>query len=466
MASAWFSAVMVRVSFSFSGRKVQERLSALTLENQNLRNTLQQVKRWKKAKSQALLRPTHREVIHSSDEIRNAAERVYNCLSYSCESHLRHFAYFSLADLFAEGPYPLSAGIEMAFQPTIEKLEAKVEPPVRFVVRSISSGFEVHPISDYSVYRDEPDGEKPPEQSIKRKRTVEPLSEGTQNKKPKNKKSMDAVGCRDSMERTVLKELQSVSLGEGIRQKFSKAPKDLSERGEFCSQIQSAASDNHRLLGHLNINQDSRLQVFSPMDSGSAKYPCPLSESHLTRNKSSYSERLLPPEIMHLARQAALATLHFNKTLMLGETCLSETIVFFETNEKLWYRQPYLKVALGHSIGTPFLDKTAGFGVRHSTFSLGCLLIEMAYKAPLSDLKEEAGVRDDENLPETRVRIAESLSKSMVDKLGTSYAKVVRRCIDDEKYLDLMRPEHQAIFVEGVISVLGRLEMTYAGLFL
>ena len=90
----------------------------------------------------------------------------------------------------------------------------------------------------------------------------------------------------------------------------------------------------------------------------------------------------------------------------------------------------------------------------------------MAYKAPLSDLKEEAGVRDDENLPETRVRIAESLSKSMVDKLGTSYAKVVRRCIDDEKYLDLMRPEHQAIFVEGVISVLGRLEMTYAGLFL
>ncbi|KAH6663686.1 hypothetical protein B0J14DRAFT_644660 [Halenospora varia] len=466
MTSAWFSAVMAKVSFSFSGKKFQERLSTLTLENQTLRNTLQQVKRWKKAKSQALVRPTHREAIHSSDEIRNAVSRVYNCLSYSCKSHRRHFAYFSLADLFAEGPSSLSAGIGMAFQPTLKKLEAKVEPPVRFVVRSISREFEVHPISDYSVYRNEPEGKKPPDQSIKRKRTVEPLLEGKENKKPRNEKSIDAVGGRNPKERAVLKELQSLSLEEDILQKTSKIPKDLSECGEFCRQIQSTTPDNHGLLGHLNINQDLRLQAFSPMNSASAKYPCTLSELRLTRSKSAYSQRLLPPEIMHLARQAALATSYFNRTSMLGETCLRETMVFFETHERLWYRRPYLKVALDHSIGTPFVDQTTGHGIQHSTFGLGCFLIEMAYKAPLSDLKEEAGVKDDETLPETRARIAETLSKSMVDKLGDSYMEVVRRCIDGERYLDLMRPEHQVIFVEDVISVLGRLEMTYAGIFL
>ena len=155
---------------------------------------------------------------------------------------------------------------------------------------------------------------------------------------------------------------------------------------------------------------------------------------------AGYTSMCIPlPEKLHLARLLALAVLRFNSTPWLDNGLRSKDILFPDLLDVSpeTVRMPYLKsrvligenqLVAGHStINSQDRLNHPRSPVRNQTlYSLGVLLVELAYNSPLQDLQIN---EDDQGDPHTLYWAALRLGERVWRELGQKYADAVKICL-------------------------------------
>jgi hypothetical protein len=200
------------------------------------------------------------------------------------------------------------------------------------------------------------------------------------------------------------------------------------------------------------------------------------------------SKRMLQCESLRLARQLASAVLQFHATPILKESWCSEDIVFFRQHciSVLQPQHPDLKTPhLNVRVRTPS-GKSNSASTSHSklnsnpyTFSLGIILLELAYQAPFHDLRlresaDESSPSSTSSLTLTHspsmvdnFSLAERLSQNMSSEMGVPYARLVRKCLAcdfAQGTRDLADEGLREAFYRDVVCELERLEKAFGRL--
>lgn len=164
-------------------------------------------------------------------------------------------------------------------------------------------------------------------------------------------------------------------------------------------------------------------------------------EDALNAAKAS-SEGIPLAEKLNLAKLLALAVLQYHSTPWLKREWQSQDIVFFGIRDFAEdpLRMPYLKSrvqtqrnAADQQVTTSATgrDCSAATHLRspvrnYTLYSLGVILIELAYDSPLQDLKKP---EDDQGDPHTLYWTATRLGERVWRELGPKYADAVKICL-------------------------------------
>jgi hypothetical protein len=211
-----------------------------------------------------------------------------------------------------------------------------------------------------------------------------------------------------------------------------------------------------------------------PITSCSMKQSVSLAQIVRAISERPRADQLLQHERLRLARQLASAVLQYHATPLLRNSWRSDDVVFFGTPESTnsLSLPPHLNVQVGRSNGTEVATSIKeGKSPVHPyirnpyLFNLGIILIEIAHQAPLFSLRSS---QDPDTGRENRYNeflLATRLSQSIGSSLGSTYGKVVRKCLGcdfGEGTTDLGDPGLQAVFYRDVVCELERLERGFA----
>lgn len=95
---------------------------------------------------------------------------------------------------------------------------------------------------------------------------------------------------------------------------------------------------------------------------------------------------------------------------------------------------------------------------------MGVILLELAYQAPLANLRTKEDLRNRETHADMDFQTARRLSQGIITDFGSSYAKVVRQCLNcdfGQGTADLRDPDLQAVFYSDVICKLDNLQKNF-----
>ncbi|KIW31770.1 uncharacterized protein PV07_03366 [Cladophialophora immunda] len=172
-------------------------------------------------------------------------------------------------------------------------------------------------------------------------------------------------------------------------------------------------------------------------------------------------------ERITLAKQLALAVLQFHATPWLTNSIASEDVFLLGVDEHSLHMQtlanaPYVSVSIKGPHG-PLAKRTTFPGrtlIRNRIlFSLGIMLLELVYQAPLKALQKPADV-DAHEAQNTDYYTADRARHDAASMLGPRYAEVVRKCIqcDFGHGSDLGKTKLQEAFHQDIICELEELE--------
>jgi hypothetical protein len=193
-------------------------------------------------------------------------------------------------------------------------------------------------------------------------------------------------------------------------------------------------------------------------------------------SKSAPSDQFLQYKILPLARQLASAVLQFHATPMLKKSWRSNDDVFFgQSLVSISITLPYLQVRVGDSLSSSNnritqkkkLPKRDVFIRNPYLFSLGVILIELAYQAPINTLQQDSDLGDKQDGIHADFFAAMRLSETMATSLGPTYATLAKKCLwcdFGEGVTDLGNPTLQASVYTNIVCELERLERGFAKL--
>lgn len=184
------------------------------------------------------------------------------------------------------------------------------------------------------------------------------------------------------------------------------------------------------------------------------------------------SEQFLEYERLKLATQLAEAVLQFHATPLLQGLWRSEDVIFFQDNKSdntTSISSPHLNVQVSSTksskaivLDTNSLDNVTGHMIRNPyLFSLGVILIELAFQAPLRTLYKSGDLINGQSNTLSDFFVATRLSKTISSSLGPTYGMVVRKCLGcdfGQGTSDLNDEKLQTAFYQDVVCELERLE--------
>jgi hypothetical protein len=218
------------------------------------------------------------------------------------------------------------------------------------------------------------------------------------------------------------------------------------------------------------------LMYFSPPTSADGSNIVSLAKIVSKISKGATSTQLLQCKIFRLAGQLASTVLQFHATLMLKKSWRSNDIVFFGKGlESASITSPHLQVHVVKSasrsdnliVQQEKLPKRGVFIRNPYLFDLGVVLLELAYQAPISSLRQESNLVNGQDDKHADFFAAIRLSETMATSLGPAYAKMVRKCLwcdFGEGVTDLSDPALQTSVYTNVVCELDRLEKSFAKL--
>ncbi len=246
---------------------------------------------------------------------------------------------------------------------------------------------------------------------------------------------------------------------------FASLP-NLSSMPNLCGHLRQhpCHTANPHGVGFFETSATSRHFVYSQCDSRpQTKSPKTLEDA--LKASKSLADGIPLPEKLNIAKLLALAVLQYHSTPWMVANWRSRDVVFLNVQDFAQdpLQTPYLKskVSMGKGVAKqqvsmiqrPQSPANPQEIWNQTIYSLGVMLLELAYDAPLADLRTPADGRQDANLMH---RAAARLKDSVWRKLGTKYADVVKICMHCalEPSNDLDSGDLQERFFDEVVQKL------------
>lgn len=254
---------------------------------------------------------------------------------------------------------------------------------------------------------------------------------------------------------------------------------DFCIQHDFCHELEKCGrqTPKTKYIGYFEKAAPCKhLVYFSPPTLAGGSDTVSLAEIVSKISKGAASNQLLQCKIFRLAGQLASAVLQFHATSMLKKSWRSNDVVFFgKGSESASITSPHLQVHVVDSASRSDnliaqqekLPKRDVFIRNPYLFNLGVVLIELAYQAPISSLRQESDLINSQDDKHADFFAAIRLSETMATSLGPAYAKMVRKCLwcdFGEGVTDLGDPALQASVYTNIVCELDRLEKGFAKL--
>ena len=443
---------------SFSENRYEKTLATLEQLNRTFQTLSTQARRIAKIESQTT-RPKSRGQVWDYTEHskrRDASEALYHALEKACTKHTEHRAHLCLVE---ETTRPDQVQFRLSFTHLTLSSGHSPDRPTWFLVEaSIITEKRKDPTygsSNVTVNLCT---------TLKRTRTspMEPL----------HKKSRKAVRFRSPSPPAPFYPSQSLPLDS------DPSLPQLCQRRNFCDRmracLQQSTHTSSTCLGILDRSETWEQRVYPTSNGLISQKPTSLAYIISSFKSGPSHVNFSKYQRLCVGRLLATAILQYYATPWLTETWHSEDILFFGL-EKLGTAsdtspvQPCLNVQVKAANNRALQSSTNSHRLIRNQllFRLGVVLLELAYKAPLSTLQEPCDLEVGTATQYSEFITAERLGKLVSTKMGQPYGKIVRQCLHcdfGQGQDDLADVQLQGAVYNDIVCELQRLEFGFRNL--
>jgi hypothetical protein len=437
-----------KIKISFSKTRLHDSIDELRRYNEDLITHSRQMRELAAQRSvQRYLYTASSKVITHFQVVQKASERLHDILAskWSCDERIEHIAGMSLNVEDAEKCHQSASKVRFSLVLTCVPQNSKSRPEPLWLKIESAPGEQAEPPVAM-------DGMAVDEAMLQAKlRTVRFTM-------PSSRSIRSINAMANAMP------LNSVSPPDPLL--------DLCAIGRLCRYFQRQQrrpASGEPCMGFLEKTKTFKHFVYP---SPGPRAPTTVTERRLREIlQNDYDERRQEPwaEKLVLARLLALAVLRFQKTPWLHKSWGSNDITFYCTNERIQrdttITSPYLNVRLSSSATGQIMQSdsndsndcnASSLSQNATLFSLGVVLIELGYDAPLQTLRQEEDIKGGASNQFTDFFTATRLSKLVSKRLNTRYGKLVQRCLACNFGVgtELEAPELQSAVVVNVVNEL------------
>lgn len=399
--------------------------------------------------------------------IQKASKQVYNALGKACTVHTTHSAQLCL-EAKRVTSNQTQIRFDMAFNHLALNGSAMSGDPIWLAIESISSDFLASgpTVIPKILWRQPDDTLFELTKTLKRQQEVPaPFKIG----------KLKVTGSITSTT-WGLPGKPIVACEQGSRSESGTTPDcplpDLCTRSNFCVQLRKCSDqlreDRDVCIGVLEKTSNSQHTVFLAPLSTTDSVKRAVSLEHLISptSKTNQLGSLPQYEKLRLAKLLSVGILQFQDTPWLSSGgWRSQDVVFFTAGDvgpvrKLALTTPYLNVpVISAQNRQPTSSGKVCLAPNALLYSLGVILLELAYEGPLHSLQEPCDSRGNEGIRYTEFFAARRLSKTLGSVLGSTYGQIVRKCLNCDFGCgdDLSEPALQVEFYRDVVCELQRL---------
>ena len=195
--------------------------------------------------------------------------------------------------------------------------------------------------------------------------------------------------------------------------------------------------------------------------------------SDLIGSRPRFRNCLSTYDKVHLAKVLSIAVLQYHSTPWINLAWRSHDIFFFSKQTSshrtaMDFSSPHIHVSVidgqqsHRQPAFPVLD----LAPNPLLFSLGIILIELAYASNISSLQQKSDFDNDRPGQYTDFFVAKRLSDTVVGQMGCTYSKVVKKLLQCNfgQGDDLSDPKLQGLFYRDVVCELDKLERQFKDL--
>lgn len=418
---AWSSRFAEKLRFTFSETRLDQTLDALRSLNNDFRALSEQAResfRNSRKAPQAHSIKVNRD-IKLYEIVGKMSQQVHQALGKACTKHTEHLAHFCIQveHIVRDGRYPRQVKFNMAFTHVALTDSINTGNPVWFVVDSTMGDLLTPQVVESSLTF---------KNSLKRRID--------HSDKPIPRKAAKSV--RFQLSKTTCKPMPS---SETITGAFSEASCTTRDFCDFLRQYMQQPITVDQCLGTLGATGAFRHRLFpsaSRMRLPSLQ-PTSLRQLVSSGSKQGGLQTFLPYERICLAKTLATAVLQYHATPWLRTSLRSEDIFFFSVGDKEQIRpkwtEPHLNVKFRESNGQA---SRASIYPSHNLvriqllFSLGVILLEIAYSSTLESLQREVDLDNEGESQYTEFWLARRLARSGCTGMGPRYDKIIERLVE------------------------------------
>ena len=455
-SKAWRHDVGEKLCFSFSKSRLDRNIAALRTHNDDLR-VLSSQTRTRAASATDVQSKVYRNSgsdIQKYQTIRKASQQVYEALGKACNKHTEHIAHFrvEVEQFVSEGQNAPQVKFSMAFTHMTLAGSTGSGDPIWFLVES-SSGDETSTPSD---------GKGP---------TLDELGKTL-------KRQFD--GASSQITRSIKKHVRFQEPLPALVQSLpvmiasdAFTSKNCMKR-DFCDDLRRCFRQPRNANVCVGVLENTdKCKHFV--------YPSPITPCSQSRKAISLGQLIrsasrpglvggIPVhERLGLAKNLAIAVLQYHSTPWLRLSWRSEDILFFSTNEITQMQEisnlsaPHLNAKVKGPDAQPSYASTIPqrtLARNQVLFSLGVVLLEIAYAASIESLKQESDLKNDQEDQYTAFFTARRLAKCKHSVMGITYHNIVEQLVECVFPCgdDLNNDQLQAAFHNDIICPLAELE--------
>lgn len=257
---------------------------------------------------------------------------------------------------------------------------------------------------------------------------------------------------------------------------------DFCIQHDFCHQLRKSCSHSrspeNKYLGYFQKSGPCKHLVYFAAPVAVHNYTQPESLASIIgiMEGKAESEQFLEYERLRLATRLAEAVLQFHATPLLRGFWHGEDVIFFQQgkcNDSASISSPHLNVQVDSAKSPRTIkkddqdvDNVVGHLIRNPyLFSLGVVLIELAFQAPLRSLYSRKDLINGQCNALSDFLVASRLSETISSSLGHTYGKIVRKCLAcdfGQGTSDLADEKLKAAVYQDVVCELEKLERGFA----
>ena len=395
-----------------------------------------------------------RNDVQKYQTIRKASQQVYEALGKACNKHTEHIAHFRVeAEQFvSEGQNAPQVKFSMAFTHMTLAGSTGSSDPIWFLVES-SSGDETSTPSD---------GKGPTLDELGK--TLKRQFDGASSQTPRSIKKQ--VRFQEPLPAPV-QSLPVMIASDAF------TSKNCMKR-DFCDDLRRCFREPRNAnvcVGVLENTDKCKHFVYPSPITPCSQSRKAISLGQLIRSASrpGLVGRIPVHERLGLAKNLAIAVLQYHSTPWLRLSWRSEDILFFSANE-ITQMQEISNLSAPHlnaKVKGPDAQPSCASAIPQRTlarnqvlFSLGVVLLEIAYAASIESLKQESDLKNGQEDQYTAFFTARRLAKCKHSVMGITYHNIVEQLVECVFPCgdDLNNDQLQAAFHNDIICPLAELE--------